>query len=183
MYRPNGICFSPDETKLYVCDSGQGQNPGFVTAFDVTPTNTVTGGSLLFTVATGYLDGIKCDVEERVWAGASDGVEIFAPDGHLIGRIRLSPFAINLCFGGPEYKTLYIVGQPYVTSIPVLVAGAVSIKKLSVSLDGGQMELAWPAPSTGFILEETGALGEAASWTEVVESPEVVNESKRCLRR
>ena len=116
MYRPNGICFSPDETKLYVCDIGQGQNPGSVTVFDVTPTNTVTGGSLFFTVATGFPDGIKCDVGGRVWAGAGDGVEIFAPDGHLIGRIRLNPLAINLCFGGPEYKTLYIVGQPYVTS-------------------------------------------------------------------
>lgn len=172
--RPNGICFSPDETRLYVCDSGQ--TPGTVEVFGVRPDGTVTGGSLFCTVASGIADGIKSDVDGRIWAGAGDGVEIFAPDGHLIGTIRLNPLATNLCFGGSEYKTLYIVGQPYVSSIPVLVAGAVSIKKLEVSLSGGHINLAWPAPSTGFVLQEAEGFGETANWADVAGFPALIDD-------
>jgi gluconolactonase len=175
MTEPNGICFSPDEKRLYVCDTFP--NPGIIKAFDVTSSNTVTGGSLFATAGSGVADGIKCDVEGHVWAGCGDGVEIFAPDGHLVGRIRMSPIAVNLCFGGPEYQTLYIVGQPYVTSIPVLVPGAVSIKRLAVSRQASQIRLVWPAPSTGFTLQQSQGLGTAADWADVAESPGIVDDS------
>jgi hypothetical protein len=69
------------------------------------------------------------------------------------------------------------VGQPYVTSIPVLVPDAVAIKKLAVSLKRNQIRLAWPAPSTGFTLQKAQALGDGADWTDVAESPEILNES------
>lgn len=174
MSKPNGICLSPDETKLYVADSASA--PGFIKVFNVTSSNTVTGGSVFCTVGSGIPDGIKCDVDGRVWSSAGDGVEIFAPDGHLIGKILLTRTA-NLCFGGPEYKTLYMVGQPYVTSIPVLVAGVPSIKRLLLSLDGNQVSIAWPAPSTGFALQETAALGDSTDWTDVSQSPVVTNAS------
>jgi gluconolactonase len=176
LLEPNGICFSPDETRLYVCDTGV-MPLGIIKVFAVTTSNTVTGGDLFCTVASGIADGIKCDVDGRVWAGAGDGVEIFAPDGHLVGRIRLSPLATNLCFGGPDYKTLYIVGQPYVTSIPVLVPGAVAIRRLTVSRQGGQIRLAWPAPSTGFTLQQAQMVRDGADWTDLPESPEIVDES------
>ncbi len=157
MSRPNGLCFSPDEKKLYVSDTGS--SPGPIRVFDVTPDNTVTGGEIFCTIGAGGPDGIKCDVDGRIWSSAEDGVEIFAPDGRLIGKIRLTRTA-NLCFGGPDYKTLYMVGQPYVTSIPVLVPGAVSIKRLKTSLSGNQLTIAWPVPSTGFALQQSD-LGRA----------------------
>jgi hypothetical protein len=58
-----------------------------------------------------------------------------------------------------------MVGQPLVTSIPVLVAGIPSLKKLQYSLQDGQMILSWPAPSTGFALQESEQLEAANSWT------------------
>ena len=82
----------------------------------------------------------------------------------MIGKILLTRVT-NLCFGGPQYKTLYLLGQPYVTSIPVLVAGTPSIKKLGFSFDGSQMNLSWPAPSTGFVLQQAGQVGVPAAWT------------------
>jgi len=163
MSRPNGICFSADESKLYVADSASA--PGPIRAFDVMPDNTLRGGDILCTIGTGVPDGIKCDVDGRIWSSAESGVEIFAPDGHLIGRIHLTRTA-NLCFGGPDYKTLYMVGQPYVSSIPVRVAGAVAIKRLAVSRDGNKLNISWPAPSTGFTLQQSDALGETAAWEE-----------------
>lgn len=162
MSRPNGICLSPDELKLYVADTAN--TPGIIKVFSITPSNTVTGGSTFCTAQNGVPDGIKCDVDGRIWSSAGDGVEIFAPDGHLIGKILLTRTA-NLCFGGPQYKTLYMVGQPYVSSIAVRVAGAISIRKLGISKSSAQLKISWPAPSTGFALYESSDLESTAAWT------------------
>jgi len=71
---------------------------------------------------------------------------------------------VNLCWGGPQYKTLYMVGQPIVTSIPVLVAGMPSIKRLQSTFNGSQLKLSWPAPSTGFGLQESDQVSPSV-WT------------------
>ncbi len=171
LVRPNGICLSPDETKLYVVDTG-GDNPKTIKVYDVTSSNTVTGGT---TFATGNsYDGIKCDVDGRVWAGDGTGVAIYAPDGHLIGKILFHRVA-NLCFGGPHYKTLYVVGQPIVTSIPVLVPGLPAVRKLSLGASGNQINLTWPAPSTGFLLEENKQLDAVTNWSATPQAPIVTN--------
>jgi gluconolactonase len=173
--RPNGICFSPDETRLYVADDGISWNRRTIMVYDVTSSNTVTGGRTNCTVSTGFADGFRCDVDGRLWSTAADGVEIFAPDGHLIGKILLGRQLNNLCFGGPQYKTLYMVGQPTVCSFPVLVAGAVSIKKLTVRPDGNQVDVSWPAPSTGFGLQSSETLDATAVWSDVADPPLVTN--------
>ena len=160
--RPNGLCFSPDETKLYVADSDTPAH--HILVYSVTPSNTLTGGTVFANIPNGIPDGIRCDVDGRVWSSGGEGVYIFAPDGHLICKI-LRTRVTNLCFGGPQYETLYLVGQPYVTSMPVLVAGTPSIKKLGFSFDGSQMNLSWPAPSTGFVLQQAGQVGARAAWT------------------
>ena len=172
MSRPNGICLSPDEKKLYVADTAN--TPGIIKVFDIASSNTVQNGTTFCTVQNGVPDGIKCDVNGRIWSSAGDGVEIFAPDGHLIGKILLTRTA-NLCFGGPQYKTLYMVGQPYVTSIPVRVPGAVSMRKLAVSKTGSNLRLSWPAPSTGFALYETAGLGNGTTWSNVPTTPVAAN--------
>jgi gluconolactonase len=161
--RPNGLCFSPDETKLYVADSDTGRHR--IQVYSVTSGNTVTGGAVFANVTNGVPDGIHCDVDGRVWSSGGDGVYIFAAaDGHLIGKIKFLRIA-NLCFGGPQYKTLYMTGQPIVTSIPVLVAGTPSLKKLQSTFNGSQLKLSWPAPSTGFGLQETEGLTPPIPWT------------------
>ena len=162
--KPNGICFSPDETKLYVADNGIYGNSGMVRVFSVTSSNTLTGGSVFCTVSSGIADGLRCDVNGNLWAASGDGVEIYAPDGHLIGKIVLNTLS-NLCFGGPEYKTIYMTAAPNVCSFPVLVAGAVSIKRLNVSAAGTNLCVSWPSPSTGFGLQKSDSLGNGADWT------------------
>lgn len=161
--RPNGLCFSPDETKLYVADSDSSSAGHRLYVYSVTASNTLTGGAVFANINNGVPDGIKCDVDGRVWSSAGNGVHIYAPDGHLIGRILFHRTA-NLCWGGPQYKTLYMTGQPVVTSMLVRVAGAPALKKLQHSFNGNQLKLTWPAPSTGFALQETEPL-PAASWT------------------
>jgi gluconolactonase len=164
--RPNGLCFSPDETRLYVADSDTSANGHRIYVYSVTASNTLSGGAVFANVTNGIPDGIKCDVDGRVWSSGGDGLYIFAAaDGHLVGKIKFQ-LVVNLCWGGPQYKTLYMVGQPLVTSLPVLVAGTPSLKRLQSTLTDGQMTLSWPAPSTGFALQETEQLIPPGAWTD-----------------
>ena len=163
LIRPNGLCFSPDETKLYVADSDTGRHR--IQVYSVSASNTLTGGAVFAIVTNGVPDGIRCDVDGRVWSSSGEGVYIFAAtDGHLIGKIKFLRTA-NLCFGGPQYKMLYMTGQPLVTSLPVLVAGIPAMKKLQSTFNGSQINLTWPAPSTGFALQEAGTLNPANTWS------------------
>ena len=170
--RPNGLCFSPDETKLYVADSDTSAH--HILVYSVTASNTLSGGSVFANIAIGIPDGIRCDVDGRVWSSSGEGVYIFATDGHLIGKIIFNRIS-NLCFGGPQYKTLYMTGQPNVTSLPVLVAGTPSIKRLQSSLDGSGLNLLWPAPSTGFVLQEAEQPENSAVWTNLNAAPLITN--------
>ncbi len=161
LIRPNGLCLSPDETKLYVADSDGARHR--IQVYSISSSNTVSGGGVFATITNGSPDGIHCDIDGRLWSSGGDAVYIFAPDGHLIGKIRFGR-TVNLCFGGPQYKTLYIVGQPVVTSMPVRVAGTPALKRLRSNAGDGQFNLTWPAPSTGFVLQETDPLN-ATGWT------------------
>jgi gluconolactonase len=172
--KPNGICFSPDETRLYVSDNGISGNSGRVIVFNVTSSNTLTGSNLFCTVSQGIADGLRCDVNGNLWVASGDGVEIYAPDGHLIGKIVFISTS-NLCFGGSGYKTIYMTAAPNVCSFPVLIAGAVSNKKLTVSAAGTNVCVSWPAPSTGFGLQKSDSLGCGAGWSGVTDPVGVTN--------
>ncbi|HWN96279.1 MAG TPA: SMP-30/gluconolactonase/LRE family protein [Methylomirabilota bacterium] len=119
---PNGLVFSPDEKRLYVADSSGAQR--HIRVFDVKADGTLQGGEVFCKIDKGGPDGIRCDAEGRVWSSAGDGVHIFAPDGSLIGKILVPESAANLCFGGPDGKTLFITARKSLYSIPVLATAA-----------------------------------------------------------
>lgn len=106
------------------------------------PGNTVSGGTVFANISNGTSGRIRCDVDGRVWSSAGDGVHIFAPDDHLIGKIRFGRTS-NLCFGGPGYKTLHMAGQPVVASIPVRMAGIPSVKKPAHQPTAGGLKRPW----------------------------------------
>jgi gluconolactonase len=119
--KPNGLAFSPDEKTLYVADSGA---PKHIRAFAVKADGSVSGGGVFCKIDVGGPDGIRVDAAGRVWSSAGDGVQIFAPDGKLIGKILVPEAPANLCFGGPDGKTLFITARKGLYSIPVSVKGA-----------------------------------------------------------
>jgi gluconolactonase len=119
--QPNGLCFSPDEKKLYVADSGK---PHHIRVFEVLKDGTLKGGEVFCQIDNGLPDGIRCDDAGRVWSSAGDGIHIFAPDGRLIGKILVPETPANLCFGGGDGKTLFITARKSLYSIPVRVKGA-----------------------------------------------------------
>ncbi|MDB6066837.1 MAG: Gluconolactonase [Pedosphaera sp.] len=118
---PNGLCFSPDEKRLYVADSGSPHN---IHVYDVLKDGTLTGGRVFCVIDKGGPDGIRCDTAGRLFSSAGDGVHIFDPQGSLIGKILVPETPANLCFGGDDGKTLFITARTSLYSIHISVSGA-----------------------------------------------------------
>ena len=128
--RPNGLCFSPDESKLYIIEGGV--TPRIIHAYDVVDGGTrLANKRKLVDAGPGTPDGMRCDVDGNIWCGwgmgqeGLDGVWIFNPDGKHIGRIDLPARCANLCFGGPQRNRLFMVGSTSVYSLYVNTQGAV----------------------------------------------------------
>lgn len=126
---PNGLCFSPDEKRLYIV----GQPPGkseFTQVFDVVEGRKLANGRLFCDMGKDGSDGIRCDVDGNVWAAAPgggeghDGVHIFAPDGKFIGQIRLPEACANLCFGGAKRNRLFMTASQSLYALYVNTQGA-----------------------------------------------------------
>ena len=118
---PNGLCFSPDESVLYVADSGE---PRHVRRFAVNADNTLAGGEVFCKIDKGVPDGMRCDTAGRLFSTAGDGIHIFAPDGRRIGKILVPETPANCTFGGEGNKTLFITAQKGLYAIDLSVAGA-----------------------------------------------------------
>ncbi len=128
---PNGLCFSPDETLLYVVES-RGTPHRKILAYDVTENGReITGKRVLIDAGPGGTpDGMRCDVDGNLWCGwgmgseALDGVLIFAPDGTKIGRIALPERCANVCFGGIKRNRLFMAASQSIYALYVNTQGA-----------------------------------------------------------
>lgn len=131
--KPNGICFSPDEKKLYIVDTGVPKHPGDpkpIRVYDVEDGVKLKNGRMFANMSPGLSDGIRCDVDGNVWSAAGwagdgfNGVHIFAPDGTLIGKIHLPETCANICFGGAKKNRLFMTASQSLYSVYVDAQGA-----------------------------------------------------------
>jgi gluconolactonase len=129
--RPNGLCFSPDERKLYIVDTGITHGgPSHIRVFDVDGTRLRNGRIFAENFAPGMTDGIRADVHGNIWAAmgwadpGEDGVRCYAPGGDLIGRIHLPEVCANLCFGGRKKDRLFMCASTSVYALYVNGEGA-----------------------------------------------------------
>lgn len=121
--RPNGIVLSPDESVLYVNDSGE----TVIWAYDVTEEGTLANGRQFAAPeaeADGTTDGMAIDANGVLYSTGPGGVWIYAPDGTLLDRISVPEAPTNVTFGGPENQTLYITAPPHVYRVGLAVPGA-----------------------------------------------------------
>jgi len=103
--KPNGLAFSPDESILYIGDSGANhelgsfapRRPHHIRAFDVVGGRRLENGRLFATITPGFPDGLKVDADGRVYSSSFSGVQIFSPEGELLEEIDL-PGAVNFAF-------------------------------------------------------------------------------------
>ena len=125
--RPNGLAFSPDETKLYIVESGL--TPRVIRSYRVDGTELTDGAKFITAETDGTPDGLRIDVDGNLWCGwgmgkeGLDGVAIFNPQGKLIGRIDLPERCANLCFGGRHRNRLFMCGSTSIYSLYVNTQG------------------------------------------------------------
>jgi gluconolactonase len=141
IFKPNGICFSPDYKKLYVVDTGAShypEAPRNIKVWDVIDGKRLGKGrefaSMKLKTKDGELiggsDGIRPDVDGNIWSSAGwvgagyDGVHIFAPDGQRIGQILLPETCSNICFGGPKRNRLFVTASQSLYAVYVETQGA-----------------------------------------------------------
>lgn len=140
--KPNGLCFSPDYTKLYVTDTGADPYgpsiPSVIRVWDVVDESRLTNGRTFTEMSmvvngekrTGGADGIRCDENGFIWAGSGwagegyDGVHVFNPDGERVAHIVLPEICANLCFGGPLRNRLFMAASQSLYAVYTSVRGA-----------------------------------------------------------
>jgi gluconolactonase len=119
--QPNGLAFSPDESLLYIVDTGvthQADGPHHVRRFTVSVDGTsIAGGEVFATCPVGLYDGLRVDVHGNLWLSAGDGVHCHASDGTLLGKILIPEAVANLCFGGLKLNRLFICGSTSLYSV------------------------------------------------------------------
>jgi gluconolactonase len=135
-FKPNGLCFSHDYRKLYIADTGISHYPeakSVIWVYDIDGEKLKSPRVFInmeMNGKTGLADGIRCDEDGNVWAGAGwvgdgyDGVHVFAPDGTRIGQIRLPEICANLCFGGSKRNRLFMAASQSLYAVYVETRGA-----------------------------------------------------------
>lgn len=132
--KPNGLAFSPDERVLYITDTGANQAPGtyfvnlphHIRAFDVDKGRHLRGDRLFATVSPGCPDGIKIDTKGRVYTSSATGVQVFSPEGDLLGEIT-APGVANFTFGGLKNDVLFVLGDTKIWQAKLRAKGALPV--------------------------------------------------------
>jgi gluconolactonase len=128
--RPNGLCFTPDEKKMYLVDYST--TPRSIRIYDVVGDGTRLANPKAFVTCEGAEapDGFRCDTDGNLWCGwgtgeGLDGVVVYNPEGKRIGAISLPERAANLCFGGLKRNRLFMAASHSLYSLYVGAQGAV----------------------------------------------------------
>jgi len=141
IYKPNGLCFSPDYKKLYVADTGAShyeEATREIKVWDVVEEKELKNGRTFASMeielkgekVAGFSDGIRADTDGNIWSSAGwvgdgyDGVHIFAPDGTRIGQILLPEICSNVCFGGTKRNRLFMTASTSLYAVYVETQGA-----------------------------------------------------------
>ncbi len=120
--QPNGLCFSPDESLLYINDTEQAN----IRVYAVQRNGDLKNGRIFASglsdsMLPGVPDGMKCDATGNVWCTGPGGVWVYAPSGTLIGKVSIPELPANLHWGGADWRTLYVCATTSVYAVDVKV--------------------------------------------------------------
>ena len=119
---PNGLCFSPDESLLYINDTARRH----IRVFDVKPDGTLSNGRLFYEARgdePGNPDGMKVDVEGNVYCTGPAGIHVIDPKGNLLGRIKIPTHTTNMNWGDSDWRTLFIISRSCVYRVRLGIPG------------------------------------------------------------
>jgi gluconolactonase len=123
--QPNGLCFSPDETLLYINDTPRAH----IRVFDRQPDGTIANGRMFFdsigsgVIEEGIPDGMKCDERGNVYVTGPSGVWVISPEGEHLGVIEVPENVGNLNWGGDDWRDLYMPSSTSLYRIRMKVGG------------------------------------------------------------
>jgi gluconolactonase len=121
---PNGLAFSPDERTLYVANTRWTQ---YIHAFELNAGGEVVRRRIFADMSSddtdGVPDGMKVDVEGRIYCTGPGGTWVFAPDGAKLGIMRTPEVPANLAFGGPDLRTLFFTAKTSIYTLRMKVPG------------------------------------------------------------
>ena len=122
---PNGLAFSPDERVLYVANTRWSQ---YIHRFELDASGKVLRRRIFAEMASdddknGVPDGMKVDVEGRLYCTGPGGTWVFAPDGQRLGIIETPEVPANICFGGPDLHTLFLTARTSVYTLRMNASG------------------------------------------------------------
>ncbi len=126
MAKPNGLAFSPDESTLYVADTGRTHDSALEAKIRAYPVagDHVHDGRDFAVCDAGLFDGFRVDTAGNLWSSAGDGVHVFAADGTLLGKILVPEVVANVTFGGRKRNRLFICATTSVFALYVNARGA-----------------------------------------------------------
>jgi len=122
IYRPNGLCLTPDETTLYVSDSSEKNHK--VVACTVGPDWEMSAPQDFAVMPVGVPDGMRVDVDGNLWVAGGDGLYVYAPDGTHAAHVPVPEMVTNLEFGGTERCDVYITATTSLYRIRAARPGA-----------------------------------------------------------
>jgi gluconolactonase len=117
---PNGVCFSPDESLLYINDT-----PGaFINVYEVAADGSLSNGRRFAEgigdgdlEKGGLVDGMKCDERGNIWVTGPDGVWVIGADGEHLGIVEIPESVGNIAWGGPDWHTLFVPASSSVYTV------------------------------------------------------------------
>jgi gluconolactonase len=124
--QPNGLCFSPDESLMYINDSPRAH----IKVFDVAADGSLSGGRMFCegigsgVIEEGIPDGMKCDERGNIWVTGPRGVWVISAEGEHLGIVEVPENVGNVAWGGPEWRTLYMPSSTSLYRIETKVASA-----------------------------------------------------------
>lgn len=125
---PNGLCFSPDETRLYITESGEQftEHPEqHIRVLEIGDGGVAKRSKVFYKVEPGFADGICCDEAGNIWSSAGDGVHCISPEAELLGKILVHKTVSNLTFGGRHRSRLFICAGTTLYAIYTNTRGAI----------------------------------------------------------
>jgi gluconolactonase len=111
---PNGLCFSPDESRLYIAETGDAlaaDPERHIRVFDAADGASLAGGRVFHNIEPGNADGFRCDEHGNLWSSAADGVHCIDPSGALLGKVLVPQTVANLTFGERNRSRLFVCGS------------------------------------------------------------------------